>query len=206
MRWRPLCDEVNEHMSKTPVDWIAVEDDYRTGQLSNVMLANKHGVSEGAIRKRAKQHGWVKDLTRKVQQAVRAELVRDQVRAPYARESEIIESAVATGVEVVREHRKDIRTGRSIIQMLFGELIDATNDRAEIEDAIDEECAGDENDQRRQKMLKAVALPTRAGVIRDLSTAMKNVILLERQAFNLDEQSDDDTYEERLRKLVEGEI
>lgn len=206
MRWRPLCDEVNEHMSKPPVDWIAVEDDYRTGQLSNVMLANKHGVSEGAIRKRAKQHGWVKDLTRKVQQAVRAELVRDQVRAPYARESEIIESAVATGVEVVREHRKDIRTGRSIIQMLFSELIDATNDRAEIEDAIDEECAGDENDQRRQKMLKAVALPTRAGVIRDLSTAMKNVILLERQAFNLDEQSDDDTYEERLRKLVEGEI
>ncbi|MNG38877.1 hypothetical protein D3C84_1267350 [compost metagenome] len=51
-------------------------------------------------------------------------------------------------------------------------------------------------------MLKAVSLPLHAGVIRDLSTALKNLIPLERQAYNLDEVSSEESFEERLARLV----
>lgn len=41
-------------------DWAAIEIDYRAGQLSNRALAEKYGVSDTAIRKRAKQAEWTK--------------------------------------------------------------------------------------------------------------------------------------------------
>jgi hypothetical protein len=44
-------------------------------------------------------------------------------------------------------------------------------------------------------MLKAVSLPTHAGVLRDLSIAQKNLIYLERQAFNLNDKEDADPVE-----------
>lgn len=41
-------------------DWAAIEIDYRAGQLSNRAIAEKHGVSDTAIRKKAKQAEWEK--------------------------------------------------------------------------------------------------------------------------------------------------
>ncbi len=43
-------------------DWAAIEIDYRAGQLSNRALAEKYGVSDTAIRKKAKAEGWEKAL------------------------------------------------------------------------------------------------------------------------------------------------
>lgn len=47
-----------------------------------------------------------------------------------------------------------------------------------------DELAQDDS-ERRAKLMKAVALPTHASTMRDLSTAMKNLMMLERQAFNV---------------------
>lgn len=189
-------------MSEVGPDWEAIHAEYRAGQLSNVMLGKKYGVTEGAIRKRAKAEGWQKDLADAVRQQVKEKLVRDEVRAPNARDREIVEAAATTGADVVRRHRRDISKGQDIVSMLFGQLEEAATHRAELEDAIEEETKHDETTRRRTQLMRLVSLASHAGVLRDLSAAMKNLIPLERQAYNLDEQEHEEPYEERLRRLL----
>lgn len=189
-------------MAEAAPDWDAIHAEYRAGQLSNVMLGKKYGVTEGAIRKRAKAEGWQKDLADAVRQQVKEKLVRDEVRAPNARDREIVEAAATTGADVVRRHRRDISKGQDIVSMLFGQLEEAATNRAELEDAIEEETKNDETTRRRTQLMRLVSLASHAGVLRDLSAAMKNLIPLERQAYNLDEQEHEEPYEERLRRLL----
>ena len=192
-------------MSKPAIDWEAVEREYRAGQLSNRMIAEKHGISDTAIRKRAKAQGWSKDLTEKVRQEVRSQLVRAEVRTPSVSDREVIEVAAATGAQVVRTHRKDIRTAADIVGLLMGQLLDAASNREELSEAIEEETANDETGHRRAKLYRAISLQSHAAIVRDLSTAAKNLVQLERQAYNLDDQQHEETYEDRLRRLLGGE-
>lgn len=189
-------------MADKATDWDAVHAEYRSGQLSNVLLGKKYGISEGAIRKRAKAEGWQKDLAGAVRERVREKLVREEVREPNVRDEVIVETAASTGAEVVRRHRKDIAKGHGLVSMLFQQLESAAQDREDLENLVEEETKGDENGVRRNKLMKAISLPTHAAVLRDLSTSLKNFIPLERQAFNLDEQEHEEPYEERLRRLA----
>jgi hypothetical protein len=51
------------------------------------------------------------------------------------------------------------------VSALFGELEEASENRDEIEEAIQYETVDDKDGKRRAMMLRAVALPSRAGVI-----------------------------------------
>lgn len=42
-------------------DWEAIETAYRAGMMSLREIAAQHGISEGAIRKRAKRDDWSRD-------------------------------------------------------------------------------------------------------------------------------------------------
>ncbi len=55
-------------------DWVAIETEYRAGQRSVNAIAREHGISEGAIRKRAKKLGWVRDAAKTVRESVKAHL------------------------------------------------------------------------------------------------------------------------------------
>ena len=48
------------------MDWLAIEADYRPNKLSLRTIGEKYGCTEGAIRKRAKKEGWVRDLSEKI--------------------------------------------------------------------------------------------------------------------------------------------
>ena len=48
------------------IDWDAIEIEYAKGVSSNREIATQFNISEGAIRKRAKQYAWSKDLTAKI--------------------------------------------------------------------------------------------------------------------------------------------
>lgn len=175
---------------KGATDWESIEKHYRAGVLSLREIAKQHGVTDTAIRKKAKGGEWQRDLTARVAERARAELVRTQVRSANAQdqvrtEREIVTSAAATVVQVVREHRKDIAAGRGIVALLSAQLLDVAGQRDEFEAVIEEECAGDKTGERRGKLMKAISLPVHAATVRDLSTAMKNLIGLERQAFSI---------------------
>lgn len=189
--------------AKQPVDWSAIEAAFRAGQLSNSQIARMHGVTEGAIRKKAKTQDWIKDLSGAVQKAVRGELVRAQVRAPRVSEREIIEIAAATGAQVVRTHRTDIRNAAGLVSTLMEQLSEAIHGRNEIAADIEQETEGDKDNQRRARMMRAISLQSHAAIVRDLSTAAKNLVALERQAYNLDEIPAGDNYDDMLVAVIE---
>lgn len=197
---------------KPTTDWEKVEGLYRAGQLSLAEIGARCGISKQAIDRKAKRLGWTRDLGDKVRQEVATKLARravdDAVDGHHAKakrqhsEREIIEASAMVGAEVVECHRRDIKAGRELCTLLIGELYQATTHLEQIEQAIDEETRGDANGQRRALMRRAVSLPSRAGVIRDLTGAMKNLQALERVAFGLDEKDDGiPEYEAELKRL-----
>ena len=176
-------------------DWEAIESHYRTGVLSIREIARQHGTSDTAVRKKARAEVWLRDLTGRVGEQVRGALVRSPVRSPHARvsavrtEREIVEAAAAIVVAVVREHRRQIASGQGIVQALLDQLMQAVGSRAALEAAVDALSEDERQGQSRAALKQALSLASHAATLRDLSGAMKNLIGLERQAFNLDAQT-----------------
>lgn len=187
-------------------DWEAIERAYRAGALSIRAIADRHGVSDTAIRKRAKAGNWERDLSEQVRKEVRNKLVRGEVRddqpANPENDAEIIEEAAQEGATVVRSHRRDIRKATNLADLLMDDLLLTVRKREEIEDAIEDETREDKNGMRRASMLAAVALPSNAKTLFQLSSAMKNLQILERQAFGLDDK-DTPTDSDELSKLMD---
>lgn len=182
------------------IDWEAIEKAYRANVLSLREIGREHNVSDTAIRKRAKAEGWVRDLGEKVRERTKDKLVRSLGSRLGSQEQqartdeEIVEAASETQASVVSIHRRDIATGRKLVSTLFGELMESTEQRHEIEEAIEEEVEDDAPStkaRRRAAMLKAVSLPSRASAALSLAGAMKHLVYLERQAFSIDTGADD---------------
>ncbi len=155
-----------------------------------------HGVSDTAIRKRAKAEGWHRNLSDRVHEQVRSELVRtefaikESVRSSRPAdqpltEREIIDVSAAAIVQVVRSHRVQIAQGTTLVQAMMVQLMQAVTERAELEQAIADETKTDRNQDRYNKLMKAIALPTHAGVMFNLANSLKILVALERQAFSI---------------------
>jgi|WetSurMetagenome_2_1015567.scaffolds.fasta_scaffold253762_3 hypothetical protein len=177
---------------RKPVDWEAVERAYRAGQPSVRALAAIHGVSEGLVRKKAKEYQWERDLTEKIKAEVRTKLLREGTRGQKETEAEIIALAVQTNISIIRGHQKSIGAGQKLVTKLLDELQEATDLKQDIEIAIAEETDGDKSPQRRDAMLRAVGLENRSKIIGNLSNALKTLVGLERQAFNLGDKSEEE--------------
>lgn len=171
-------------------DWEAIERSYRAGILSIREIAKNHGVSDTAIRKKANAAGWQRDLTDRVNEKVRTELVRSEVRTSDPQtEREIVEEAAATVVHVVRSHRKAITQGQQLVELLTKQLIDVAGRRDEFEEQIEDECAEDKSPERRARLMRAVSLGTHASIAVNLAAATKTWVGLERQAFNIKDEA-----------------
>jgi hypothetical protein len=179
-------------MSTKQPDWEAIERAFRAGALSIRTIADRNGVSDTAIRKKAKALGWERDLSEQVRKEVRNKLVRGEVRedqcANPERDAEIIEEAAEEGATVVRSHRRDIRKATNLANLLMDDLMTTIKHREEIEDEIERDTADDQSGFRRSAMLGAVSLPSNAKTLFQLSSAMKNLQVLERTAFGLDDK------------------
>lgn len=179
-------------MAAKQPDWEAIERAYRAGQLSVRAIAERYGVSDTAIRKRAKTSGWQRDLTEQVRKEVRNKLVRSEVRTPLRAsancelDAHIIEEAAEEGAQVVRTHRRDIRKASDIADLLMNDLAATIQSREAIEKTIEDET---EPGMHRANMLAAVSLPSNAKTLFQLSAAMKNLQTLERKAYNLDDET-----------------
>lgn len=194
------------------VDWEAFEREYRCGGMSMRALCEKYGANPGNASRKAKLNGWVQDASQEVRERTRAALITAEnpkdntvVSQNNTPTREDVEVAVQTNLAVIKRHRKDIGQGQEIVSLLMKQLVDTAVSRESIENDIEIETKDDDSGHRRGRMMKAVSLPSNAAVLRDLSTAMKNLVGLERQAFNLDESSSEESYEDRLARLMRGE-
>ncbi|MDE9427450.1 hypothetical protein [Xenorhabdus bovienii] len=181
-------------------DWEAIESAYRAGLMSLREIASQHGISEGAIRKRAKRDDWSRDLAAKVKERaddlVRKKEVRKQVRSETTFSERVLIEATAEVIATVRmEHRGDIRRAREITNTLFDELgaecadVDALRQLGEMMFQPDDNG----RDRLNEIYQSIISLPERVKAVKALSDAMKNLIGLERQAYDIDGPTGDDS-------------
>lgn len=179
---------------KKVVDWEAVECMYRAHVLSTREIARQHGITEGAVRKKAKEHTWGRDLSACVREKVRNELIRTPVRTADAifaaakqAESTMVDASAAHQVQVVRDHRSVLRRMHSIAVVLLHELEVQTAQRALYEELGDLLRTEDENghDKRNDFYRKIIASANRVDSVKKLAETMKIIVGLERQAFNI---------------------
>ncbi len=195
-------------------DWEAIESAYRAGVMSLREIASQHGISDTAIRKRAKKEGWSRDLAAKIQakadDLVRRREVRTKVRTENATsERELIEANAEVIANVRMEHRGDIRRARTLANALFDEL------EAECADVEALRALGqimlepDENGRDRLNELyhAIISMPERVKSMKALSETLKNLIGLERQAYSMDEGEKDkvvDALSDLMDSLSQG--
>ncbi|MGM3313144.1 hypothetical protein ACS136_17900, partial [Enterobacter hormaechei subsp. steigerwaltii] len=167
-------------------DWEAIETAYRAGVMSLREIASQHGISEGAIRKRAKRDDWSRDLNAKVKERaddlVRKAEVRKQVRSEVTFNERVLIEATAEVIANVRmEHRGDIKRARQITNALFDELGAECADVAALEKLG--ELMFDPDDKGQDKLNeiyhKVISMPERVKSVKALSDALKNLIGLE---------------------------
>lgn len=190
--------------TKAATDWEAIEREYRAGQLSVAEIGRQYGVTHVAILKRAKKKEWSRDLSEKVRQEIKARLVTEGLQE--ARGKVTVETAAARGVQLVREHRADIKALRDAVTKLIAEL-NTDLDPDEIVEAL-AQGDPDEAAKAKQKLDRALALGGRAQTASTLANTLKTLIPLEREAFALDAKPDQgeainvDLTEKSLAKLA----
>lgn len=181
-------------------DWEAIESAYRAGLMSLREIASQHRISEGAIRKRAKRDDWSRDLQAKVKERsddlVRKAEVRKQVRTESALSERVLIEATAEVIANVRmEHRGDIRKAREITNALFDELGAECADVEALRNLGALMFSPDDNgrDKLSEVYYSIISMPERVKAVKALSDAMKNLIGLERQAYDIEGPVGDDT-------------
>lgn len=178
-------------MAQRTIDWEGIEKEYRLGQKTVRAIASEFNISHTAINKKAKKEKWVQDKSKEIREKTNAGLasfhsgVSSQVSTPTKAD---IEEAVRTNIQVVTNHRKTLKNGHKLVERLFSILEEAVENKDTIEQEIKAETdpEGLAGLNRKRMMMRAVSLPSNVGVLKDLSQALKNLIPLERQAFNLD--------------------
>ncbi|HGG9060431.1 MULTISPECIES: hypothetical protein [Enterobacter cloacae complex] len=178
-------------------DWEAIETAYRAGVMSLREIASQHGISEGAIRKRAKRDDWSRDLNAKVKERaddlVRKAEVRKKVRSEVTFNERVLIEATAEVIANVRmEHRGDIRRARELTNTLFDELGAQCADVSALEQLGD--IMFDPDDKGRDRLneiyQKVISLPSRVKSMKDLSDSLKTLIGLEREAYSIENKAE----------------
>ncbi|WP_145590715.1 hypothetical protein [Yersinia aleksiciae] len=182
----------------TKPDWEAIESAYRAGLMSIREIASQHGITHGAINKRAKRDGWERDLKAKIKAKADALVSKREVSTQVSTEKAVTEriliEANAEAIANVRmEHRGDIRRAREITNALFDELGAECADIEALRKLGELMLQPDENgrDRLNEVYQSIIALPERVKAVKALSDAMKNLIGLERQAYDIGDDKGD---------------
>ncbi|WP_254792253.1 hypothetical protein [Sphingobium sp. YR657] len=144
---------------KSTIDWARIELEYLAGEDSIREIADRHEISDTAIRKRAKAEGW----KRQVRTANRREPERSPPPPPPSDQ----DRPLAAG-EIADN-------GRSLVARMLDELDTVTSRRGELEDMIIDATDGDDDDAKRDALMRAVSLPGRANTLKTLATALKTI-------------------------------
>ena len=152
------------------VDWDGVERDYSAGLLSLREIGDKYGVDESGIRYKAKRNGWVRDLSKKIEQRAEDKLRKDELRKELRKENAITEKVIIEAnaqaiVNVKLKHRSSIGRLNGIVDSLFEEIEDLN------------------------KLKNLDNLPIRVDMTKKLMDTLKTSIDKERQAFDIQDKT-----------------
>lgn len=186
---------------RTEVDWERIELDYRAAIKTLRQIAEEHGITHGAINKRAKRDGWERDLTEKIKAKADALVSKAAVSTQVSKQGRIAETAVVeanaqTQASIRLAHRSDIERTRRLVMSLMAELELQTNNPelfGEIEAALQQRQPGQElmaaqRTKLNEGLAKAMSLPGRSTTMRSLAESLRLLVGLERQAYGIREE------------------
>jgi len=160
------------------IDWEGIEREYRMGQKTLNVLSTEYGIHSSNICRRAKKWGWTQDKSDEVRRRTNAALLAQRKKKRNNPTEADLDLAVSTNVKVIKGHRKTIVSLNKFIAGIFKRL-------------HEHEEAEPESDLKKDVRF-------RISSIKELSFAIKNLIPLERQAFNLDVSAGDDDAPSRI--------
>lgn len=195
---RKASPTTNDPSSRKAINWIAVECDYRAGNKPLRLLADEHGITHGAINKRAKRDGWTRDLASKIKAAADAKVSKAVVSAAVSADTKItekltveVEATVQSRVRLT--HRADIRSARNLAMRLLAELehqtvnIEPYQHLSElvITGSVDEGANPERMRKLSEAFERAMSLASRTKIMKDLADTLRILIDKEREAFNI---------------------
>lgn len=116
------------------INWLDIEAAYRLGVQSLRAIAKDHGVSDTAIRKKAAELDWERDLTALVRAKADAEVAQSLLteqeiqQARETLETHVVEANAAMQARVRLEHRQDIARTRKLFQDLMTKVETSPDD------------------------------------------------------------------------------
>jgi hypothetical protein len=197
---------------KREINWTQIENDYRAGIKPLRQIAEECGITHGAIRKRAERDDWTRDLSAKIQAkadaAVSKAAVSNQVsKERAATEREVVEANAELQYKVRIAHRVDIQRVKALLLLQLGEAELQTVDIALFKQLGELMACPDDNgvDKLNELYKKALSLPQRVTVVKQVTETLAMLIKLEREAFGIDkEEKASGGYESLLRELYKA--
>lgn len=145
---------------KKPTDWVEIERDYRTSPMTGRELATWYGITEGAIRKKAKELSWVREHPK----------FSTQVNCVPEAPRKIYEGTILTPENTTPE--AIVGRGRNLVFRMMDELEAVTCRQGELDALI---ANSTEDSEQRQALAQAVSLKQRSDVLKSLATAAKTL-------------------------------
>lgn len=190
------------------IDWDVVHLEYRANVLSIRQIADRHGITDGAIRKRAKRDGWVRDLSDEIR-----DVAEDMVRKAEVQNADPVRTGPRTIPEretilasatAIADQKKRTRKQLGLSQQVFDELIEElTTINANVDDlrALGEMLRSPDDfgqDKINDALNKATSLPSRWGMLKTATDAMKNLQAVSRLEYGLDKATASDEIAPKL--------
>lgn len=192
---------------KVEVDWEEIERLYRADLRTFAQLASDFGVADSTVRRRAKKHGWKRDLKNRIKERANAivqeravqSLASDQI----ARDDMTIEENARLTANVRLAHRQNIGAAQAMMMTLYSDLQAqiGTDNRARLEDLFIAALKANAIDESALEAYERVtSLSNHVRVMKDLADTMTKLVTLERQAYGLDD--DDNSPADALTTLL----
>jgi hypothetical protein len=184
--------------AKKPPDWERIEAQYRTGIASLREIAKLHGITEAAIRKRAKRDEWPRDLNARVQAKADELVRREEVRRLSTQSAVRSESSahrvkeeIAIGAQALAEvklrHKSTIRRMREATDAMLAELEAETGNPELFRDLAEFLRSDEEGAQGKREAVyqRAISMASRIDGLKKLADTLKVLIALEREAYGI---------------------
>ncbi|WP_219930829.1 hypothetical protein [Alcaligenes faecalis] len=177
--------EMPQPKQRAAPDWERIEADYRAGLLSVREIAASQGITEGAVRKRAKRDDWTRDLQPKIK-AKADDLVRKaEVRTPVRTEREVVDANAQVIADVRVCHRRDIVRARNLAMKLLDEL-EVQTDNIDLLEQLETAIAGEDGSDGLTRVFQRVTSTSgRIDSAKKLAEAMKVLVGMEREAYGI---------------------
>lgn len=195
-------------MARKIVDWEAVEREYRAGIRSLRDIAGEFGITETAIRKRAKRDEWERDLAAKIaakaEALVRKAEVRNEVRSEESfSELQTVKVSAQMLADRIINQRDDVKAALATVKRLWA-LVDLELDHPVEFERIGEMMRSEDEfgqDKINDLYQAALSLPQQVKNVKLLADALRVLIELERKILRI---NDDSSLEDFAKKFGEG--